>query len=66
MYDCFACMCVYVHMCAVGGQKKALDFLELKLQTVVSHRVNSGNRIYNLHKSDEDYHWAISPVPPYS
>lgn len=43
MYDCFPCMCVYVHMCATGGQKKALDLLELKSQIVVSHHVNSGN-----------------------
>lgn len=68
MYDCFACGCVYVHMCAIGGQKKALDFLELKLQTVVSHRVSSGNQIYFLHKSDRLSlsHPASPPPPPYS
>ena len=34
-------MSVY-HMCAQGGQKRALDLLELELQMVVSYHVGAG------------------------
>lgn len=37
----FVCV-IYVPV-ALGGQKKASDLLELKLQTVASHHMGSGN-----------------------
>lgn len=38
MYDCSACVYVCTDILgACGGQKRALHFLELGLQTVVSH-----------------------------
>ena len=39
-----ACMSVYYKCASIyEGQKKALDLLKLKLQTVVSHCVGDGN-----------------------
>ena len=40
-----------VHAGAHGGHKEVLDILELELQTVVSYRMASGNRIRLLCKS---------------
>ena len=45
VYGYFAFMCVHV-LCECGtsgGQKRALDPLELELQMVVSHHVAAGN-----------------------
>ena len=33
----------HVHACACGGQKRALDLLELEFYIVVSHHVGAGN-----------------------
>lgn len=50
VYECFACLDVYAPFAysAPGGQKRALDSLELKLQTVESHVVGPGNRMSPL------------------
>jgi hypothetical protein len=41
LHECLSVMCVSgVHR----GQKKALDFLELEFQTVLSHYVGAGNQ----------------------
>lgn len=36
-----ACLCV--SECALGGEKRASDSLEVKLQVVVAHPVTGGN-----------------------
>lgn len=47
MYECFAC--VYVYMCTMcmhggqGDQKRALDSPRTKVSMVVSHRVGAGD-----------------------
>lgn len=33
-----------------GGQKKALDILELELQTVVCHSMSAGNETWDLNE----------------
>lgn len=39
-----ACLCMHhVHAGSLGGQKRALNSLELELQAVVSHHVGAGN-----------------------
>jgi hypothetical protein len=54
---CVWLFCLHVYLCtmyvpgAQGGQKRALDSLELKLQTVVSHSVGAGTQIWNLYRA---------------
>lgn len=45
MYDCFACMyvCTMCVPCTPGGQKRALEHLELELQIICEHwKLNLG------------------------
>lgn len=44
VFACFAC----IQVCAPGGQKVALDALELELQVFVSYHMGAGNRIHIL------------------
>lgn len=47
-------VCIYVHICvfgACGGQRKALDSLEMLLQTAVSHQVSARSQTQTLYKS---------------
>lgn len=48
IYLCTMCM-PFVY----GGQKKALDILELEFQLVVSHYMSAGNEIWDLRKSSQ-------------
>ena len=47
---CITGICVHICLCtscvfgACGGQKRALDALELELQMVVSHHMGAGNQ----------------------
>ena len=43
----------YVHSDAQGDQKKALDFLELELQTVATCHGAAGNQTWVLWKSSQ-------------
>lgn len=45
-YECFASMCIRTpSLCStLGGQQRALDPLELKLQANGSHHVGAGNQ----------------------
>lgn len=62
----FMCMCLSIRMCVYHvqargsrGKERALDHLDLKLQTVVSHPRNwSSAKPTSVLK-----HWATSPVP---
>jgi len=55
------CVCVFLSICpciagmpgAHGGQKSVSDPLELELQTVVSHRVDSRNRAWAFCKNSK-------------
>ena len=62
-----ACMSMYHTNAWLGqawrGQKRALDLLELELQTIVSCCVGPGNHTWVLPKSCHCFNcWAISPT----
>ena len=46
MYLCVLLMCMsvyHIHAESKGARKRALDFLQMELQKVVSHPVGAGN-----------------------
>lgn len=47
------CICTTCMPGVLGGQKRALDPLQLELQTAVSHNVGAGNKIWILWMSKE-------------
>lgn len=61
----FVCECVHARVCecALGGEKRASDSLEVKLQVVVTHPVIGGNWTRILWKSSkQSNHSAVFPV----
>lgn len=54
-----ACMCICV-WCALRGQKKALNPLEVELEMDVSYHVGAGNLIWILRVLN---HWVFFPAP---
>lgn len=58
MYACAS------HVCSAhGGQRRALEGLQLSLQTTVSHHVGAGNQTLIPWKGSRCFHWAMAPVP---
>lgn len=61
---CFACLFIQPHVCsACGGQKGALDPLELKLQMTVSCHMDAGNQTLILYKSCPRFQ-LLNPFQP--
>lgn len=63
--NCFACLDVYALFAysAPGGQKRALDRLELKVKIVENHIVGPRNRMSPLEEQPVAPNcWAVSQV----